>query len=150
MSRFKNIRSNGMIKTIIRAIYSAFISIVLISIVLAGWTSYAFLFQSSKSSEIMNVIKDMYASQKSVVFDVIDLSRILIKDRGESIPNKNNDLLSESELRPDLEDNSPLDEASITDDNVENPLGIIIKPSLHEVLSENESPETTDEPLINE
>ena len=139
-----------MIKTIIRAIYSAFISIVLISIVLAGWTSYAFLFQSSKSSEIMNVIKDMYASQKSVVFDVIDLSRILIKDRGESIPNKNNDLLSESELRPDLEDNSPLDEASITDDNVENPLGIIIKPSLHEVLSENESPETTDEPLINE
>ena len=36
-----------MIKTIIRAIYSAFISIVLISIILAGWTGYTFISQEA-------------------------------------------------------------------------------------------------------
>ena len=42
-------------KTIIKGMYSAFISIALISIVLAGWTSYTFVFQSSKSSEISQI-----------------------------------------------------------------------------------------------
>ena len=49
-----------MIKTIIRAMYSAFISIVLFSIFLAGWTGYAFISQPTNSDEIINVIQDMY------------------------------------------------------------------------------------------
>jgi len=130
-----------MIKTIIRAMYSAFISIVLISIVLAGWTCFAFISQPSKSGEIINVIQDMYKSQKSVIIDVVDLSKLLIKDTSERIASEDNNLLteseSESEFFPDQEDKSLFDEPSILEDNGDNPLGIVIEPSLPEVSEEN-------------
>ena len=130
-----------MIKTIIRAMYSAFISIVLISIILAGWTCFAFISQSTKSGEIINVIQDMYESQKSVIIDVIDLSKILIKDTRERIANENNNLLVEKDLLTDLQDNSQLDESLIFGDNGDNPLGIVIEQSLPEVSDAN-LPET--------
>ncbi len=139
-----------MIKTIIKAIYAAFISIVLFSIILAGWTSYAFISQSSKSSEIFNVIQDMYSSQKSVVIDVIDLSKILIKkEKSQSVNNENNELLSENVLILDVEDNSESDELSIAEDNGDNSLGIVIEPSFP-VGGENKLPEISTEPLMNE
>ena len=149
MPRFTNIRINEMIKKIIKAIYFAFISIVLISIILAGWTSYAFIFQSSKSSEIIKVIQDIYVSQKSVLVDIADLSKILIKDKREIISKENTNLLVEKELLTDLEDNSQLDDSPITEDSGANPLGIIIESSLPEV-GENKLPEIIEEPLVNE
>ena len=138
-----------MIKTIIRAMYSALISIVLISIILAGWTSYAFISQSKKSSEIINVIQDMYESQKSVIIDVIDLSKILIKDTTERIANENNNPLAETELLTDLQDKPQFDESLILEDNGDNPLGIVIEPSLPEVGAKTLS-EIIDEPLVND
>jgi len=126
-----------MIKTIIKAIYSAFISIVLISIVLAGWTCFAFISQPTKSGEIINVIQDMYESQKSVIIDVVDLSKLLIKDTSERISSEDNNLLTESEFLTDQEDKSLFDEPSILEDNGDNPLGIVIEPSLPEVSEEN-------------
>ena len=78
-----------MIKTIIKTIYSTFISIALISIILSGWTTYAFIFQSSKSIEIEKVIQDIYANQKNVLIDVIELAKILIKDNSNNITNQN-------------------------------------------------------------
>ena len=138
-----------MIKAIIKAIYTAFLSIVLISIVLVGWTGYALVFQSSKSSEIIKVIQDMYASQKSIVIDVIDLSKILIRDKPESISSGTNNLLVETELQIDLEENSPIDEAPNLEDTGDNPLGIVIEPSLPDLI-ENNLPEINEEPLVNE
>ena len=138
-----------MFKTIIKAMYSAFISIVLISIILAGWTSVAFISQSEKSSEIIKVIQDMYKSQKSFVVDVFDLSKLLIKDTNEKIANENSNFLTESELLTDQQDKAPLDELSILEDNGDNPLGIVIEPSLPE-LTEKTFPETSVEPLNNE
>ena len=126
-----------MIKTIIRAMYSAFISIVLISIILAGWTCFAFISQSTKSGEIIHVIQDMYESQKSVIIDVVDLSRLLIKDTSEKISSEDNNLLTESEFLTDQEDKSLFDKPSILEDNGDNPLGIVIEPSLPEVNEEN-------------
>ena len=126
-----------MIKTIIRAMYSAFISIVLISIILAGWTCFAFIFHPTKSGEIINVIKEMYESQKSVIIDVVDLSRLLIKDTSEKISSEDNNLLTESEFLTDQEDKSLFDKQSILEDNGDNPLGIVIEPSLPEVSEEN-------------
>ena len=126
-----------MIKTIIRAMYSAFISIVLISIILAGWTCFAFVSQPNKSGEIINVIQDMYESQKSVIIDVVDLSKLLIKDKSEGIAIEDNNLLTESEFLTDQEDKSLFDEPSILEDNGDNPLGIVIEPSLPEVSVEN-------------
>ena len=126
-----------MIKTIIRAMYSAFISIVLITIILAGWTCFAFISQPTKSVEIINVIQDMYDSQKSVIIDFVDLSKILIKDNSEKIDSEDNNLLTEPELFTNQEDKSLLDEPSILEDNGDNPLGIVIEPSLPEVSEEN-------------
>ena len=139
-----------MIKKIIRAMYSAFISIVLISIILAGWTCFAFISQSTKSGEIINVIQDMYESQKSVIIDVVDLSKLLINDTSEIIASEDNNLLteseSESELLTDQKDKSIFDEPSILEDNGDNPLGIVIEPSLPGV-SEEDLPEIIVEPL---
>ena len=126
-----------MIKTIIRAMYSAFISVVLITIILAGWTCFAFISQSTKSGEIINVIQDMYESQKSVIIDVVDLSKLLIKDTSEKIASEDNNLLTESEFLTDQEDKSLFDKQSILEDNGDNPLGIVIEPSLPEVIEEN-------------
>ena len=125
-----------MIKTIIKAMYSAFISIVLISFILVGWTTYAFIFQSSKSIEIAEVIQDIYSSQKSVAFDLIDLSKILIKDYSKEITNENNNVFVESELLVDIEEDSQLDQTPIIEDNGDNPLGIVIEPSSPEVSDE--------------
>jgi len=129
--------------------YSAFISIVLISIILAGWTCFAFISQSTKSGEIINVIQDMYESQKSVIIDVVDLSKLLIKDTSEKIASEDNNLLIESELMTDQEDKSFLDDSSILEDNGDNPLGIVIEPSLPEVSEEN-LPEISVEPLASD
>ena len=147
--RFINIQTYGMIKTIIRIVYSGFISIVLISIILAGWTTYSFIFQSSKSVDIAKVIQDMYTSQKSVVVDVIDLSKILIKDTSNKITIENTNVIVETELLTDIEEESQLYQSPITDDNGDNPLGIVIQPSSSEV-SENILSEIIDEPFFNE
>ena len=135
-----------MIKTIIRAMYSAFISIVLISIILAGWTCFAFISQPVKSGEIINVIQDMYESQKSVIIDVVDLSKLLIKDTSEKTASEDNNILTESEFLTDQEDKSLFDKPSILEDNGDNPLGIVIEPSLPGV-SEEDLPEISVEPL---
>ena len=126
--------------------YSAFISVVLISIILAGWTCFAFISQSTKSGEIINVIQDMYESQKSVIIDVVDLSKLLIKDTSEKIASEDNNLLAESEFLTDQEDKSLFDEPSILEDNGDNPLDIVIEPSLPEV-SENNLSITSEGPL---
>ncbi len=131
-----------MIKTIIRAMYSAFISIVLIAIFLAGWTCFAFITQPTKSGEIINVIQDMYESQKSVIIDVIDLSKLLIQDKSETISSEKDNLLKESDsvLMTDLESKSLVDEPLNYEDNGDNPLGIVVEPSLADV-SERKLPE---------
>ena len=126
-----------MIKTIIKAIYFIFISIVIISIALAGWTCFSFISQPKKSGEIINVIQEMYKSQKTVIIDVFELSKILIKDKDEIIASQNTNLLSESELLTTEEDKSLLNQSSILEDNGDNPLGIVFETPLPEVSSEN-------------
>ena len=134
-----------MIKTIIKSIYSAFVSIILISIVLAGWTGYVFVSQSSKSDEIIKVIQDIYSSQKSVLVDVIDLSKILIKDTTADNDHKNNDIL----LETDQEEYPKIENLPITEDNGSNPLGIVIEPYLPKA-NENILPELIEEPFVTE
>jgi len=88
----------------------------------------------------------MYKSQKSVIIDVVDLSKLLIKDTSERIASEDNNLLTESEFLTKQEEMSLFDESSILEDNGVNPLGIVIEPSLPEVSEEN-LPEISVEPL---
>ena len=138
-----------MIKTIIRVMYTAFISIILISLFLAGWTTYAFFFKSSKSNEISKVLKDIYKNQKSVFIEVIDLSKILIDDTSNNITNENQNVFLESELLTHGKEDPQLDQSESPEDNGDNPLGIFIHPSLPEG-SENKLAEIVEEPLVNE
>ena len=138
-----------MMKTILKAMYSAFISIVLISIILSGWTGYAFIFQPKKSGEIINVIQSMYENQKSVLLEVIELSKLLIKDTNERIANEDDDLLTELESLKTTQNNSLVNELSILEDNGDNPLGIVIEPSSPEE-SKKIIPEMSLKPLDNE
>ena len=117
--------------------YAAFISIALISIILTGWTCFAFISQPKKSGEIINVIQDMYKNQKSVITDIFDLSKLLINDTSKIITSEDNNLLTESELLTDQEDKSLVNDLSILEDNGENSLEIVIEPSLSEVSEEN-------------
>ena len=141
-----------MIKIIRRTIYSAFISIVLLSIILTGWTGYAFIFQPTKSSELISLIQGIYESQKTVIIDVVDLSKLLITDTSKENAYERNNLLQESESESvfltDQEDKSLFDEPSILEDNGDNPLGIVVEPSLPEVNEQN-LPEINVGPLDN-
>ena len=136
-----------MIKTVISAIYSALISIVLITIILTFWTGYTFFSQPIKSSEITYLIQDIYERQKSVIMDVVDLSKLLLKDTSEREVNENNNLLPGTELRTDLKGKSHVDESSILEDDGNNPLRIVIEPSLPED-KENRLREIIEEPLV--
>ena len=138
-----------MIKTLIRAISAALISIVLISTILVVWTGYAFIAQPTKSSEILFIIQDIYENQKSLIIDVVDLSSLLLKDASEIKANKNDILLSEDEFQKEPKGNSQLDESSIFEDNGDNPLRIVIEKSLEEVR-ENRSSERSEEPSFDD
>ena len=135
-----------MFTTIRKVFYSVFIFIVIASTLLAGWTAYSFISQPSKSDEILRVIKDMYASQKSVVFDFVDLTSILIKENDLNENNENINLSTKKDLLTIVENNSQLIESPGNEDNS---LGTSIEPSLNE-FSENKFPENIEEPLVNE
>ena len=135
-----------MFTTIRKVFYSVFIFIVIASTLLAGWTAYSFISQPSKSDEILRVIKDMYASQKSVVFDFVDLTTILIKENDLNENNENINLSTKKDLLTIVENNSQLIESPGNEDNS---LGTSIEPSLNE-FSENKFPENIEEPLVNE
>ena len=138
-----------MIKTVIRAIYAALISIVLISIIIASLTGYSFISQSPKYNEIFYFIRDIYKSQKTVIIDVVELSKLLLKDTSDRIASEYNNLLPKDELLTDLKGKSQLDESSILEDNGDNPLGIVIETSIPEV-SEKTLAEIIEEPLVDE
>ena len=121
-----------MLKKLIKTINLTICSIALFSLLLSGLTSYSLLTQSPRSNEINKIIKKIYVAQKTVIIDIINLSQIIIEDNGERIANyKDNDNIElETDLIKDIKANSSLDDSSINEDNGENPLGIIIEPSL--------------------
>tara|TARA_B100000965_G_C19325192_1_gene640491 strand:+ start:147 stop:605 length:459 start_codon:yes stop_codon:yes gene_type:complete len=135
-----------MIQTIIKAFYSVFVFIVLVVFILVGWTAYSFISQPSKSDQILRVIKDMYGSQKSVIFDFIDLTKILINEKDLSVSNNNISLSTRKELLKAVDDNSQLNESPV---NQNNSLIIGIEPSPNE-FGEEILPGNIEEPIVNE
>ena len=135
-----------MIKTIIKVMYFIFTFIVLISISLSAWTSYAFVSEPTKSSEIGKVVQDIYTKQKSVFIDVIDLSKILINNSNKTINNEMNNPVEKNKQPNDNAIEFQEGESSISEDNGDNPLGIVIEQSLPKV-NENDLSEIVEEQL---
>ncbi len=57
--------------------------------VIIGWTSLVLLSDSTFKSEIKELIKNMYVNQKKFVFDIKNLSVLLVKDANERLPMNN-------------------------------------------------------------
>ncbi len=117
-----------MINKIFRTVYFAIVSIVLISILFATWTSYVFFAEASKASEINKVIKDMYQSEKSFVIDVFDLTKILVQDSSQNIYSESNALQGEEGLATEQGISTQLEEPLPIDENVDNSLGAVVEP----------------------
>ena len=55
------------------------------SAVISGWTSIILLSNTTYDLEIRDVINKMYVNQKNFIFNVKDLSLLLVKDANERL-----------------------------------------------------------------
>ena len=124
-----------MIKRIFNSIYYAIIAIILTSFVISGWTFYALISNTSNASDIKIVLVDIYNNQKSFLFDIIDLSKLLIKNSNQDV-----ELDTVISAEEELEYEEPLDTElidSLAGDDGDNPLGIVILPSEENITNVN-------------
>ena len=64
---------------------------LLFSAVITGWTSILLLSNTTFNLEIKQVINKMYLNQKDFIFNVKDLSILLVKDANERLSSNNQD-----------------------------------------------------------
>ena len=60
------------------------------SAVISGWTAILLLSNTTLNSEIKEVINKMYLNQKNFIFNVKDLSLLLVKDANDRLSHQNN------------------------------------------------------------
>ena len=61
------------------------------SAVITGWTSFLLVSNTSLNFEIKELITKMYLNQKNFIFNVKDLSLLLVKDANERLSEQNNE-----------------------------------------------------------
>ena len=62
--------------------------VFIFSAIITGWTSIVLFSNSSFKIEIKELITKMYLNQKNFIFDVKDLSLLLVKDANERFSDK--------------------------------------------------------------
>ena len=77
-----------MLSTLHKLLKLAFI----FSAVITGWTSIILLSNTTFNSEIKELITKMYLNQKHFIFNVKDLSLLLVKDANYRFSEKNSDM----------------------------------------------------------
>ncbi len=68
---------------------------------MTGWTSIILLSNSSFNSEIYELISKMYMNQKNFIFNVKELSLLLVTDANERFSHKNQGLIPSNNQKPD-------------------------------------------------
>ncbi len=63
------------------------------SAVITGWTSVILLSSTTFNIEIKELITKMYLNQKNFIFNVKDLSILLLKDANERFSEKNHNII---------------------------------------------------------
>ena len=63
------------------------------SAVITGWTSVILLSSTTFNIEIKELINKMYLNQKNFIFNVKDLSLLLVKDANERFSEKNQGII---------------------------------------------------------
>ena len=69
------------------------------SAVITGWTSILLLVNTPFDLEIKDVINKMYLNQKDFIFNVRDLSLLLVKDANERVSDNPLDIIHTNNLR---------------------------------------------------
>ena len=70
-------------------IFKKFLKLIFIfSTVISGWTSIVLLSNTTFNLEIKELITKMYVNQKNFIFNVNDLSLLLVKDANERFSDK--------------------------------------------------------------
>ena len=75
--------------------------ILIFSGVLSGWTSILLLSNTTFNLEIKEVINRMYLNQRNFIFNVKDLSLLLVKDANERFPDDNQGLIRLNNAKTD-------------------------------------------------
>tara|TARA_B100000965_G_scaffold368454_1_gene355160 strand:- start:163 stop:426 length:264 start_codon:yes stop_codon:yes gene_type:complete len=73
----------------------------LFSAVITGWTSIVLLSNTTFNIEIKELLTKMYLNQKNFIFNVKDLSLLLVKDANERFSEGNQDLIRLNNSKPD-------------------------------------------------
>ena len=71
------------------------------SAVLTAWTSLILLSNTTFNLEIKELISKMYMNQKKFIFNVKDLSLLLVKDANERFSEKNQGKIRLNKTEPD-------------------------------------------------
>jgi len=71
------------------------------SALITGWTSVILLSGTTFNIEIKELITKMYLNQKNFIFNVKDLSILLVKDANERFSHENNGLFPSNNQKPD-------------------------------------------------
>ena len=81
--------------------YKIFKLAFIFSAVITGWTSIILLSNTTSNLEIKDLITKMYLNQKNFIFNIKDLSLLLVKDSNEHFSEKNHDLIRLNNARRD-------------------------------------------------
>tara|TARA_Y100001968_G_C19290278_1_gene683855 strand:- start:289 stop:750 length:462 start_codon:yes stop_codon:yes gene_type:complete len=126
-----------------KLIYKFTVSLVLLALLLAVWTSIVVINNGTTSYEIKGLISNMYSNQRDFVVNTSKLTKLLISDAQVRISQRSKKLESYNELDSNQESTEPEEskesikiysneqtsEVSQFEDNGNNPLGIYIEPS---------------------
>ncbi len=72
------------------------------SAVITGWTSLILLSNTTFNIEIKELVTKMYLNQKNFIFNVKDLSLLLVKDANERFSEKNQGIIPLINSKSDL------------------------------------------------
>ena len=67
--------------------------VIIFSTVITAWTSIVLLSNSSFKLEIKELITKMYLNQKNFIFNIKELSLLLVKDANEHFSENNQDII---------------------------------------------------------
>tara|TARA_B100001029_G_C14985759_1_gene408865 strand:- start:280 stop:516 length:237 start_codon:yes stop_codon:yes gene_type:complete len=73
------------------------------SAVISGWTSIILFSNTNFNLEIKEVIHKMYLNQKNFVFNVKDLSILLVKDANDRFSDNHQDISQFNNIKNDFE-----------------------------------------------
>ena len=68
---------------------------------MTSWTSVILLINTSYDLEIKELVSKMYLNQKNFIFNVKDLSILLVKDANERLSDENQVIISSSKHKTD-------------------------------------------------